>query len=327
MWGKVPLMDTIQKIPGGMMVFFMFLGCLVNTFFPEALKIGGFTTALFKTGHTPMIGLLLVCSGAQITVRNAGLTLWKGFVLNTSKVVLGCIIGVVLGKLVGPHGMLFGLTPLALIAAMSNSNGGLYTALATRYGDNSDIGAIAVISLNDGPFFTMLAMGLSGLANIPWMTLVAVLVPIVVGMILGNLDDKFRHFLAPGVALAVPFMGFPLGANLNINDVLTAGVPGIALGLLTIAVTGFGSYFLYKIFVPAKDRKCAALGAAVGTAAGNSAATPAILAAVDPAFAPIAAAATVQVSAAVVITALAIPLIVDYLYKREIQQKAVLATE
>ncbi|MDR1622920.1 MAG: 2-keto-3-deoxygluconate permease, partial [Synergistaceae bacterium] len=207
MWGKVPLMDTIQKVPGGLMVCFMFLGCLVNTFFPQALQIGGFTTALFKTGHTPMIGLLLVCSGAQITVRNAGLTLWKGCVLNFSKVILGCVIGVALGIFLGPNATLLGLSPLALIAAMSNSNGGLYTALATRYGENSDIGAIAVISLNDGPFFTMLAMGLTGLANIPWMALIAVLVPIIAGMILGNLDDKFRHFLAPGVALSVPFLG------------------------------------------------------------------------------------------------------------------------
>jgi 2-keto-3-deoxygluconate permease len=321
MWGKVPLMDTIQKVPGGLMVCFMFLGCLVNTFFPQALQIGGFTTALFKTGHTPMIGLLLVCSGAQITVRNAGLTLWQGCVLNFSKVILGCAIGVALGITAGPNATLLGLSPLALIAAMSNSNGGLYTALATRYGENSDIGAIAVVSLNDGPFFTMLAMGMTGLANIPWMALMAVLVPIIAGMILGNLDDKFRQFLAPGVALSVPFMGFPLGANLNIKDIVNAGLPGILLGLLTIVVTGAGCYYAFKWLVPAKDRKCTALGAALGTAAGNSAATPAIVAAIDPNLTSVAAAATVQIGAAVVITALFIPLIVDFLSKMETRKQ------
>jgi 2-keto-3-deoxygluconate permease len=264
-----------------------------------------------------MIGMLLVCSGAQISVRNAGLTLYKGFVLYFSKILLGIAIGLILGKVAGPNATLLGLTPLALIAAMSNSNGGLYTALATKYGEDSDIGAIAVVSTNDGPFFTMLAMGASGLANIPFLTLIACLVPLLFGMLLGNLDDKWRKFLAPGVALAVPFMGLPLGANLNLRDILTAGLPGIALGLITVLVTGVGSYFIFKLAVPKKNRKCAGLGFAVGTAAGNSAATPLALAAVDPSLQSIAAKATVQVSAAVVVTAIIVPFVVDFLDKRE----------
>jgi 2-keto-3-deoxygluconate permease len=321
-WGRIPVMDTIQKIPGGMMVCMMLLGCLINTFFPKALMIGSYTTYLFKNGHNPMIGMLLVCSGAQISVRNAGLTLYKGFALNLSKVILGVAIGLVLGKVAGPGATLLGLTPLALIAAMSNSNGGLYTALATRYGEESDIGAIAVLSINDGPFFTMLAMGASGLANIPFLTLVACLVPLLFGMLLGNLDDKWRKFLAPGVGLAVPFMGLPLGANLNIKDIFTAGIPGIILGLMTVIITGFGSYFFYKLVVPKKSRKCSGLGFAVGTAAGNSAATPLALAAVDPSLAPIAAVATVQVSAAVVISAIIVPFMVDFLDKLEKRSRA-----
>ena len=324
-WGKIPVMDTIQRVPGGLMVCMMLLGCLINTFFPKALTIGSYTTYLFKQGHNPMIGMLLVCSGAQISVRNAGLTLYKGFVLNFSKVLLGIAIGLFLGKVVGPGATLLGLTPLALIAAMSNSNGGLYTALATKYGEDSDIGAIAVISINDGPFFTMLAMGASGLANIPFITLVACLVPLLFGMLLGNLDDKWRKFLAPGVGLAVPFMGLPLGANLNIKDIFTAGIPGIVLGLLTVIVTGFGSYFIYKLVVPKKNRKCSGLGFAVGTAAGNSAATPLALAAVDPSLADIAAKATVQVSAAVVVTALVVPFMVDFLDKLEKKSQAKIA--
>ncbi|MDR3248764.1 MAG: 2-keto-3-deoxygluconate permease [Treponema sp.] len=318
-------MDMIQKVPGGMMVCMMLLGCLINTFFPKALMIGSFTTYLFKNGHNPMIGMLLVCSGAQITVRNAGLTLYKGMVLNVSKVLLGIAIGLILGKVAGPQATLLGLTPLALIAAMSNSNGGLYTALATRYGEESDIGAIAVLSINDGPFFTMLAMGASGLANIPWITLIACLVPRLVGMLLGNLDDKWRKFLAPGVGLAVPFMGLPLGANLNIKDIFTAGIPGVVLGVMTVIITGFGSYFIYKFVVPRKNRKSSALGFAVGTAAGNSAATPLALAAIDPSLAPYAAAATVQVSAAVVISALLVPFMVDFLDKLEKKSQAAAA--
>ena len=48
--GKVPILDTINKIPGGLMVVPLILGVLANTFFPDALQIGSFTTALFKSG-------------------------------------------------------------------------------------------------------------------------------------------------------------------------------------------------------------------------------------------------------------------------------------
>ena len=53
MIGNVRILGTMKKFPAGAMVIPLLLGCTVNTFFPEALKIGGFTTGLFKNGLNP----------------------------------------------------------------------------------------------------------------------------------------------------------------------------------------------------------------------------------------------------------------------------------
>ena len=315
--GKIPILDTINKIPGGLMVVPLILGVLVNTFFPDALQIGSFTTALFKNGSSCLIAVLFFCSGAQMQFRTAGMSLYKGVVINVGKVLTGVACGVLLAKIAGPDAAFLGVTPLAMIGAMSNSNGGLYTALASRYGDDADVGAVAVISSNDGPFFEMMFMGVAGVANIPITSLIACIVPIVVGMILGNLDEKIRDFLKPGSMIAIFLFAFPLGAGMDLKTLISAGFPGILLGVMTVVITGIPTYFLYRLTVPKAKRHSCVAGMAVGTSAGNSVATPAAIALVDAAWAPYVEVATAQVAASVIVTAILIPLLCDFIYKLE----------
>lgn len=315
--GKVPILDWVNKVPGGLMVVPLFLGVLVNTFFPEVLNIGSFTTGLFKTGTSALIGFTFFCSGSQIRFKTAGVTLYKGLVINFGKVATGVAFGVIFAKLAGPDAALLGVTPLAMISAMSNSNGGLFAALSARYGTSSDVGALAVLATNDGPFFEMMFMGVAGVANIPIMTLVACLVPLVVGMVLGNLDDKIADFLKPGVMLSIPFFSFPLGAAMDLKTLISAGFPGILLGVITVVVTGLPTYFLYRLLIPKSQRHSCVPGMAIGTAAGNCVATPLAIANADPTWAPYVPVAAAQCAAAVIVTALLVPLFVDFLYKRE----------
>ena len=315
--GKVPILDSINKVPGGLMVIPLILGVLANTFFPDALQIGSFTTALFKSGANCLIGLLFFCSGAQIQFKSAGMSLYKGVVINLGKVLTGVACGVILAKVAGPEAAFLGVTPLAMIGAMSNSNGGLYTALASKYGDDTDVGAVAIISSNDGPFFEMMFMGIAGVAAIPISSLIACIVPIVIGMILGNLDDKMRDFLKPGMMISIFMFSFPLGTGMSLQTLVSAGIPGVILGFMTIIVTGIPTYFLYRLAVPKAKRRGCVAGMAVGTTAGNAVATPAAIALIDPAWEQFAEVATAQVAASVIVTAVCIPLIVDFLYKWE----------
>ena len=314
--GEVPILDTLKKIPGGIMFIPLLIGAAFNTFVPEWLKIGSLTTALFKSGALCLIGVLLLCTGAQISFKSSGRALYKGVVLNFSKVLLGVIPAIIVGKMVGPTGTIWGLSALALVN-MSNSNGGLYGGLVSRYGDKEDLGALAIISTNDGPFYEMVALGVAGVAVIPISALIAVIVPVIVGMILGNLDKKIAEFLEPGIFISIFLFSFPLGAGLNFGMFAQAGAPAILLGFLTLLITGAGSYFVYMLLIPKNQRKTCVPGAAVGTIAGNAVATPAAIASVDPAFASIAPIATIQVGAAIVMTAILCPVMCEMFFRWE----------
>lgn len=306
------ILKTVKKVPGGLMVVPLLLGATFNTICPQALEIGGFTSALFKTGAMSILGLFCLCNGAQINIRQAGKPLTKGIVLTATKFIIGALLGMIVSKFIGPAGIL-GITPLAIVATMTNSNGGLFAALAGEYGDSTDVGAISILSLNDGPFFTMLAFGITGLANVPIVALLAAVIPILIGFILGNLDEDIRDFLAPGSTLLIPFFAFPLGAALNFNQIITAGMPGILLGIAVTLITGIGGYIAMKIIKADNP----AVGGAVGTTAGNAAGTPEALAAIDPTLATVAAVSTVQVAAAIIVTAILCPMLVSYLDKVE----------
>ena len=306
---EIPIKKTLDKIPGGMMVVPLFLGVLVNTFFPQFLKVGGFTTALFDSkASTTILACFMFLIGSQINLKMAPKALKKGALLITGKFIVGASIGIFVGKVFGPTGVL-GLSPLAILAALTNCNGGLYASLASQYGDETDVGAYALLSIKDGPFFTLVALGASGLAQVPFMALVAVLIPIVIGMILGNIDPDMRKFLGSSKLLLIPFFSFPLGAGMNLSTIIKAGGPGILLGLIA-AFTGIGAYILLKLF---KEEPI--IGLATGSTAGNAVATPVAVAAADPSLVAIASIATAQVAAACVVSAIVCPFIVSYVFK------------
>jgi len=291
------------------MILPLIAGAAVNTLFPEFLKIGGFTSAL-AFGATALIGMFLVCMGAGISFRAAPRSLKKGVVITFTKFLVGVIIGLIVSKLFGDKGLL-GLSSLAIIAAMTNSNGGLFAALTGEFGDESDIGSIAILSVNDGPFLTMIALGTAGIATIPVSALAAVLIPIIAGMILGNLDDSMKKFLMSGGPVLIPFFAFALGTGINFKMLLAAGFPGILLGVMTTFLGGF-----FNIISDRLAGGSGIAGAAASSTAGNAVATPAAITLADPSFAAVAAIATPQIAASTLTTAILTPLLTAYVARR-----------
>src|SRR5699024_1289559 len=307
---------TLEKIPGGMMVVPLLLAATLNTFFPELLRIGNFTEALFVDGSSTLIALFLLCTGAQINFRNVGVSLGKGVTLLTTKWIVGAAVGLLAYIFAGADGLWLGLAPIAIIAAMTNSNGGLYVALVGQYGDKTDRAAYSLLALNDGPFFTMVALAIFGAMGFvdgmfSFVSFVSVLLPIIVGMVLGNLDDEMRAFLNKGSSMLIPAFAFSLGMGIDFGKIVEGGLGGVVLGLLTVFVTGTFGYFVFNLF-----KWNPIVGASEGSTAGNAVATPEAISASNASFASHVELATVQVAASTVTTAVLLPIFVGFLVKR-----------
>lgn len=311
---------TLDRIPGGMMVVPLLLAATLNTLAPDLLRIGGFTQALFVDSANALIALFLLVTGAQINVKTFGVSLAKGATLLTTKWVVGALVGLVAYMFAGENGLWLGIAPIAVIAAMTNSNGGLFVALVGQYGSKEDRAAYSLLALNDGPFLTMVALTIFGAMGFVEglfspVSFIAVLLPILIGMILGNLDEDMRSFLDTGSSMLIPFFAFALGMGIDFNAIIQGGLGGIVLGLATVFVTGTAGYLVFKAL-----KWNPIVGAAEGSTAGNAVATPAAIAAASASFAGVVDIATVQVAASTVTTAILLPLYIAFLVKR-LEQK------
>ena len=306
------ILNFLKKVPAGMMVIPLLLGSLIVTIFPNAFEIGGLTAAVFSSaGTNTLLGAQLFCMGTALSVKDMPKVLKRGGVLLLAKFAIGAGIGILVGKVFGAAGFL-GLTPLAIICAVTNSNGSVYLTLMGEYGDEADCGCFPLLALNDGPFFTLVALGASGLANIPFQSLIAAIIPIALGMLLGNLDKGLRNLFAPMGSAIIPLIGFALGTGINLTNVLKGGFPGILLGLITVFVGG-GFILLCDKFI---TRRPGYAAWAVATTAGNAVAVPTAVALIDTAWEPYVATVTVQVAASVVVSCILAPIITSWWAKK-----------
>jgi 2-keto-3-deoxygluconate permease len=310
---QLPIKRAIERIPGGMVIVPLMAGALIATFAPgTAGFFGSFTGALF-TGALPILAVFYVCMGATIPFETLPQVAGKGGVLLAAKVGLGVIAALVVGHFLGTEpvktGLLAGLSTLAVVIAINDTNGGLYMALMGKYGTPQEMGAYSVMSLESGPFITMMTLG--GVLAFPWQTLLGAILPLMAGIIIGNLDRNMRTFLGGAAPALIPFFAFGIGSSLNLTMLWQAGLLGLGLGAMVLVVSSCVMLLADKV---SGGKGVAGLAAAA--TAGNAAAVPALVAAANPAYAAAAPAATVLVAASVVVTMLTVPLVTAWYAKR-----------
>jgi len=313
---------AIDKIPGGMMLIPLLIGAIIRTFFPGIFDLPEFKSSFtggLLTGTSALLAAFYICLGSTIRFQATGYILKKGVSLWIGKIGTTFIIALLIKAIFPDQNNLFlGLSALAIIAAFSDTNGGLYMALMGQLGKKAeDVAAYSIMSLESGPFFTMLILGVAGLASFPIMAFVFAILPLLIGMILGNLDEKMREFLSKGQDVMIPLFSLAIGASINLANVVKAGASGIVLGLGVVVITG-GMLFLIDRLTGGDG----VAGIAASSTAGNAAAVPMAVAAVYTGYSGIAATATLQVTAAVIVTAILTPLLTTWFAKRAQRRKA-----
>lgn len=209
----------LEKTPGGMMIIPMLIGAIIHTFYPNAMpSLGLFTNAL-ATSFVVILAVMFVGVGASVRVKTIPSVFRKSGILVVTKMLAAYIACLIAQKLI-PQGMVkegffMGFSALAVVAAMDMTNSGLYMALTKQYGTTEEQSASVLLMIESGPLFTMIILGTSGLASFPLLSFIGLVLPFLLGFILGNLDEQFRALLTKLNEPMILFLGFSLGSTSN----------------------------------------------------------------------------------------------------------------
>ncbi|WP_161878198.1 2-keto-3-deoxygluconate permease [Alkalibacterium sp. MB6] len=301
------MLAKINKIPAGTFLVPLILSIVVYTIWPNLFMIGGMTQALFSgEGVGVITAILTFISGTAVDVKQTGRLLKRQGVLFIVKALFSLALSWIFLQLFGQHGVL-GISSLAFVAVITSSNTAIYLLTARQYGDEIDTGAFGffgILSLPLLPTFIYSFVFASG-GNVDWTPVLSILIPLILGIIVGNIDRGFYKLFGPAIGGLLPILGWNLGQGLNIIEAVRAGIPGLILTLI---------YIIASSILVITDRMVlkndGLYGLSLVTVAGLTTSVPALIAHSYPPLQPYVSAATAQILFAVIITCVGAPIVI-----------------
>lgn len=300
------MVNFMRRVPVGTFIIPMLISAVIFTFWPDFFSnIGGVTDELLGgKGNSFIIGLITFVSGIGVDVASLGKLFKRHGIILIFKFVFVIALGFAFMSLFGHEGIL-GVSSLAFVVALMGANPSLYISLVEDYGDDLDPAAFGLTALFAIPALPMLVFGLGGGASVDWMPIISAIIPMVLGIILGNLDPDFRDLFANGVPLLIPVLGWNIGMSLNLIEGLQSGLAGIVLAILYYVFMA-PTYVLDKSIL--KNDGIASLSMMSITA--TSASFPMIIAQSFPELQVYVNDATAQIVTAAIITIIVTPILV-----------------
>lgn len=302
------MVNFMKKIPGGLLLVPMFVSALINTIFPNAFsRIGGVSNAFFGPPAVAFcVGMISFVSATMLNLNSISKIIKKEGVLYLVKILICIGFAFLLFYFFGEKGFL-GISTMAIIIAFCSTNPALFLALISDYGEEGEEVAFGLAGIICIPAFPMLVYSLSKQTQIDWMPVISILIPIIAGMVLGNLDKGFKEFCAPAISILTPFFGFSLGSSINLLAALQNGISGLVLTALFYLCILSVLYFVERIIL----RSNGIASIAVTSVAGLSVAVPSMIAALDHSVKTFAETATAQIAFATLLTSIITPILVS----------------
>lgn len=298
------MVKLMKKIPAGTILLPMLVSAILYTVAPTLFYTGGMTQALFSGDIVmPVLSLLCFSSGLGIDVSDLPAILKKQGSLIIIKVALAIGLGVLFLNIFGHKGFL-GISSLAFISIISTTNPALYLSLTEEYGSENDVKAYGLMGMLGMPVLPMLVFSLSNIQNMDWSPIFTTLFPLIVGIILGNLDDDLRSLMSPIIPALMPVLGWGLGQSINLVNSLSAGFSGILLALIFYIC--LSPTLLFERLVLKED---GVASMAMMSVPGSSLSFPGIIAAAVPAVSAYANEATAQMTLALIIVTIVTPIL------------------
>ncbi len=303
----------LGEIPAGIILLPLLLGSLIHTLLPGVLEIGSFTTALFSSGGTAtLMAFQLFCIGTQIRLSRVSGVIRRGGVLLLARVAAGLLLALVF-RLFARNGMIAGISALAAVAAVSNTNGSIFIATTSLLQEEDYAACAPILALTNGPFLTALILGASGAGSFSWLSLVALVLPMLLGLLLAHISARVAGFFEPGVRITLPLIGFSLGAGIDLRQLWQGGLSGLLLGVVALIVGAGIAMLLDRLL----NRGCGEAGIAASATGANAIAVPAAIALTNPTLQQHAATAAAQIGVSVIIGAILVPILAKGWHRRE----------
>lgn len=308
------IMKFMNKIPAGNFIVPLIVSMILFTFFPNLFRIGSITESFLSSdGSGFVIGMLCFASGTTIKLNDLkDLIKYQGSLILV-KVILSLILSFAFLSAFGLEGI-WGISGFAFVATIISTNPAVYVAILNAFGRERDAGIYpfaGIVALPILPLIVMSVYTSGGLAGVNWWPVISVFVPLILGMILGNIDSGFTEVFAKTIPALLMLLGWTLGQGMNFMEAIKAGVPGVLMTFFFLIVTLPVTYFFEKHTL--KGEGYSAIG--LSTIAGVSTATPAAVAAAIPELQPYVTTATAIILTGVVITSLLAPILTGRLAK------------
>ena len=213
--------------------------------------------------------------------------------------------------LFGYEGFL-GISFLAFVCAVTSANAALYMGIISPFGDKADKASFGIMLICSMPLLFLGFYGEAGFGEAQVMQIISLIIPFILGMVLGNMDMDIRKVFAGGNAIILPFLGFEFGSTINLIDAAKMLPQGLLMSIIYFIIVITPSYIFERTVLHRPGYASVASGSLAGVAAG----IPSMAAASNTAFEPYVTSAVAILAFVLAVTNILCPFMVKFILTR-----------